>query len=108
MKITDPRALDVLTQIEGEQWRKEQDRAQDYYAYSFASVRYAVEQAERLQVQDPDSTLRELASDCGTPLVIYGAGGWQRYGLDEACNLYPLAESFSSAERLARARTLLA
>jgi hypothetical protein len=104
MNIRDPRALARLARIEGEAWLRDQQRYTS--PYSFRGVRAVVEEAATYLEKFPDSTLRELASDIGS-LVIYGAGGWQRYGLDNACNIVPLRESFSSEEKFARAERIL-
>lgn len=110
MHILDDRALDLLAEIEGEEWKRDQLREDRmYWPYHFYHAYKAVHEASGLQAEGKyaESSVREVAGCIADTLVIYGAGGWNRYTIDEQGFLIPIYNSFSSNEKYQQALKLL-
>lgn len=103
IRITTPDVVARIAEIEGDDWAKRQKDSTRQCSVAF--VLTAVLMAEVAQKKYQDSTIRDLALDIvgSGGLVIYGAGGWNRYTLDAECNVIPIASSFVNPDRLARA-----
>jgi hypothetical protein len=105
--LEDPeRLINLLGQIEGERWVREQ-----LIKITPLSVRYSAtiyRQAKEYQKEMPDSTIRELMYDLDSDsVVIYGAGGYNRYAVGDNGLVYPIDESFPNKEKLQLAKKLL-
>lgn len=76
--------------------------------YGFDTMTRLLDEARALQTDYPDSTVVELYKDLGGTGVVYGAGGYNRYGLRADGQLAPIESSFSNKEKLAAAKAAIA
>lgn len=72
--------------------------------YGFDTMTRLLDEARTLQADYPDSTVVELYKDLGGTGVVYGAGGYNRYGLRADGQLATIESSFASKEKLQQAR----
>jgi len=98
--------IDVLSKIEGDRWAKEQRSKVARLSVRFSAKIY--QQAKEYHKEIPDSTIRELMYDLDPDsLVIYGAGGYNRYVIKGDGYIFPIDESFPNQEKLMLAKQLL-
>ena len=76
--------------------------------YGLDTMTRLLDEARALQADYPDSTVVELYKDLGGTGVVYGAGGYNRYGLRADGQLAPIESSFSNKEKLAAAKAAIA
>lgn len=105
--LEDPeRLINLLGQIEGERWVREQLTKITPLTVRYSATIYR--QAKEYQKEMPDSTIRELMYDLDSDsVVIYGAGGYNRYSVGDNGLVYPIDESFPNKEKLQLAKQLL-
>lgn len=75
-------ALDKLTAMEGQNWRREQD-ARPESPYGFHAWKRAWDAKQRVVADDPTYSDEPVASflESGGDGAMYGAGGWRRYAV---------------------------
>jgi hypothetical protein len=98
--IYDTDALDRLTDVEGEAWRKLQDRNQDS-PYCFHAWKRAWDYRQRMMIEDPSYAEEPVATfleESGDG-AIYGNGGWDRYVVRLTGELVLLSGSASSRNK---------
>jgi len=105
--LEDPeRLINLLGQVEGERWVREQLTKITPLTVRYSATIYR--QAKEYQKEMPDSTIRELMYDLDSDsVVIYGAGGYNRYSVGDNGLVYPIDESFPNKEKLQLAKQLL-
>lgn len=105
--LEDPeRLINLLGQVEGERWIREQLTKITPLTVRYSATIYR--QAKEYQKEMPDSTIRELMYDLDSDsVVIYGAGGYNRYSVGDNGLVLPIDESFHNKEKLQLAKQLL-
>lgn len=80
--IQDLGALDGLAEMEGVDWRREQD-ARPESPYGFHAWKQAWDAKQRAVAEDPAYADEPVASflESSGDGAIYGAGGWRRYAV---------------------------
>lgn len=97
--IYDSDALDRLTAVEGEPWRKLQDRS-PASPYCFHAWKLAWDERQRMAQTNPEYDDEPVSSFVeGGDGAIYGSGGWNRYTVTVAGELVLRAWSSTEANR---------
>lgn len=107
LSLEDPEyVISVLSKVEGERWAQEQRSKVVPLSVRYSAKIY--QQAKEYHKELPDSSIRELMYDLDSDsVVIYGAGGYNRYVIQGDGYVYPIDESFPNQEKLALAKRLL-
>lgn len=103
--IYDPDALDRLTDVEGEAWRKLQDR-HPTSPYCFHAWKQAWDEKQRMVAENPeyaDEPVSSFLAESGDG-AIYGNGGWDRYAVRLNGELVLMTWSATSSNREKAAR----